>query len=774
MKTIALPPLIIATLSFYIGLYHLIIYFKGGVKYRKDLAFALACFFIGMNDIVIAFLYNSSTVAEGSFWQSKQPFFYSMGALLLIWFIHEYVNVGRKIPLRIFSAIIVSACVFTLFDSSPLSWQFDHPMVKTVHLPFDVEIVYNEIKGGPVTDLLSMTSIFSVLIFLAIATVKTYLLHRSKRKTFPFFLSFALLVLAASNDYAVYKQYYSSIYLFEYSYLGLILLMTTSLSKGVLESAFMRDALKSERDLLQSLLDNIPDLIYFKDKAKQYIRINKAFTSLPGVNAQEDILGKTDYEIFTREFAEKSFLDDEYIRATKQPIIGKIENETLPNGNSRWVSMTKVPILNDAGELDKIVGISRDITRIKLTSEALEKAKLAAESANRVKSQFLANMSHELRTPMNGIVGMLELALTSMSGKQQDFLKTARASAAELLDLLNKLLDFTDIENQNLGLAPVNFNLKQLIEETLDNFRPKAQLKRIDILCQINPDVPLLVKGDAVRLKQIFQELLDNSLKFTERGTITFSVDLPDEFRKNVISRKCNIDQIVLQFSIADTGIGIPKDKVEFIFDCFYQVDGTFTRRYGGTGIGLSISRKLIHLMGGEIRVESETDRGSTFHFTINVDKVELKQAVEPQEPAVVVLEKKNYTILIVEDNIINQKVTSMILVNVGHQTLIANNGVEALDILTRNSHIDLILMDIQMPEMDGFETTRRIRSGSVPAIDPEIPIIALTAHASKSDRDKCLSFGMNDFLTKPVEPESLFRAIEQVTVVSVNAAQQA
>ena len=766
MNTIALPPLIIATLSFYIGLYHLIIYIKGGAKYQKDLTFAFACFFIGLNDIVIAMLYNSSSVAEGSFWQTKQPFYYGLGALFLIWFIHDYAQVGRKKPLKVFSIFILSSCLFTLIDKSPLSWRFDQSEVKIIHLPFNKIVTYYEIGGGPVTDLLSMAVIVSVLVFLAMATVKTYREHLSKKKTLPFLMSFALLILAASNDYAVYQKYYEFIYLFEYSYLALILLMTFSLSKGVLESAFMKDALKSERDLLQSLLDNIPDLIYFKDKASKYIRINKAFASLLGVNSQDEILGKTDYHVFTREFAEKSHQDDEYIQLSKQSIVGKIENETLPNGNNRWVSITKVPIINNEGELDKIVGISRDITRIKLTTEALEKAKLAAESANRVKSQFLANMSHELRTPMNGIVGMVELALTTNSDKQKEFLKTAKTSANELLELLNKLLDFTDIENQNLGLTPVNFNLKQLVDEVLEKIKPNALLKRIELIHDIKPDVPLRLKGDANRLKQILNELLDNALKFTDQGSISFSVDINEEYRKTVISRNSDIEQYVLQFSISDTGIGIPVEKRKDVFDCFYQVDGSFTRRFGGTGIGLSISKKLINLMGGEIWVESEVGKGSMFHFTIKVDKVEIAQTVEPKEPKVIVLEKKNYNVLLVEDNIINQRVTSMILENEGHEATIANNGVEALEVLSKENNIDLVLMDIQMPEMDGYEATHRIRSGADTNINPDIPIIALTAHASKSDRDKCLEMGMNDFLTKPVEPDSLFESIEKLMAV--------
>lgn len=766
MDKSAIPPLIIAALSFYIGLYHFIIYIKGGAKYQKDLTFAVACLFIGLNDIVISMLYNAGSVAEGSFWQTKQPFYYSLGALFLIWFIHDYAGVGKKRPLKILSIFIVTASFFTLIDKSSLSWQLDKSEVKIIHLPFNKIITYYEIAGGPITDLLSMTVIISVLVFLAMATIKTYKEHRSKKKTLPFILSFALLILAATNDYAVYQKYYEFIYFFEYSFLGLILLMTFALSKGVLESAFMKDALKSERDLLQSLLDNIPDLIYFKDNKSKYIQINKAFASLLGVSSQEEIVGKTDYNVFTREFAEKSHQDDEYIRLSKQAIVGKIENETLPNGNNRWVSMTKVPILDNEGELDKIVGISRDISRMKLTAEALEKAKLAAESANRVKSQFLANMSHELRTPMNGIVGMVELALTANSDKQQEFLRTARASANELLELLNKLLDFTDIENQNLGLAPIDFNLKQLIDDVMENIKPNAKLKRIELIHEIKPDVPLQVKGDASRLKQIISEILDNALKFTDRGSIHLSVDINEEYRKTVISRKSDIEQYVLQFSIADTGIGIPLEKMENVFDCFYQVDGSFTRRFGGTGIGLSISKKLINLMGGEIWVDSKVGRGSTFHFTIKLDKTEILQPLEQVEPEVVVLEKKNFTILLVEDNIINQKVTSMILENEGHKAYIANNGVEALNILSKEKDIELVLMDIQMPEMDGYEATHRIRSGEDSKINSDIPIIALTAHASKSDRDKCLEMGMNDFLTKPVEPESLFESIEKLMSV--------
>lgn len=437
------------------------------------------------------------------------------------------------------------------------------------------------------------------------------------------------------------------------------------------------------------------------------------------------------------------------------------------DGSVRWISTTIVPRRDASGRMIAYDGLIVDITERRRIKNELQRAKDAAEAASKAKSEFMANMSHEIRTPMNAILGLTKLVLRrDLSAEQREFLEGVMDAGASLMQIINDVLDFSKIEAGRLDLESDPFALRPLLDKIMKSFAHQARSKGVALKLHVDASVPDALQGDPGRLRQVIVNLVGNALKFTRQGVVELSV-WPQPPVQSGEEGDARVEITRLLFMVRDTGIGIARDKLESIFESFTQADSSTTKLFGGTGLGLAISKKLIGMMRGDIWVESEPDKGATFKFTAVFTPPPSDEAEACGTAAQAVSAERwgvgghmPLRILVAEDDRMNQMFAKTFLKDAGHTVAIAANGKQAVE-MVGVEHYDLILMDISMPVMDGLEAIRVIRSSRSGAFNPDIPIVAMTAHALKGDRERFLAAGANGYIAKPVELDELIRAVE-------------
>ena len=652
----------------------------------------------------------------------------------------------------------------------------------------------------------------------------------------------------------------------------------------VTERHQMEEQLAYERDLLNAILENVPDRIFIKDTESRFIKGSAALARRLGLESVDEMIGKNDYDFHPADQAKDFHEDEQRVILTGKPLVNKVEKQTDSSGRPIWASVTKVPFTNRTGIVTGIIGISRDITALKLAEQESGRARDLALEAAQMKAQFLAVMSHEIRTPMNGIIGMIDLLLDSdLSDEQREYAGTVRTSADALLEILNDILDLTKIEAGRLELEKEKFSIRQVVEEAVELHALRAESNDIELNCHIPAELDGHFRGDAGRLRQILLNLVSNAVKFTDAGEVQASVSQVGETAEGV----------EIQFTVRDTGIGITPEVREKIFDAFRQADGSTNRRYGGTGLGLSISRQLTEMMGGELWLESELGTGSTFYFTALLERADTIPPPPPTElngqqlllivpndfariaigeyaaqwkmeiasvasgkdarkwlkknnaPKLILLDLslrdvdcldlvreiqsheqhqsakiillttrrhkvdpgmlrtlgvagtvlkpvrwerlhmallsaltgksttpkitigtdashfRSLRVLVAEDNPINQRVATLQLTKLGHQVELRDDGQGVLD--AELDEFDVVLMDCQMPNIDGYEATRQIRQREQSDADREpMYIIAMTANTQADDRAACLEAGMDNFISKPVQLGELENALNK------------
>ena len=514
------------------------------------------------------------------------------------------------------------------------------------------------------------------------------------------------------------------------------------------------ERLEHEQFLLRTLMDNLPDRIYFKDAQSRFLRNSRAHLRTFGLTDQQAALGKTDHDFFTEEHARQAYEDEQRLMQSGVPMTVE-EKETWPDGSLTWALSTKLPLRDEQGKIVGTFGISRDITDRKRAEEAMRSAKEAAEEASRIKSQFLANMSHELRTPLNSVIGFAGILLKnkggSLSPTELNFLERIQANGKHLLVLINEILDLSKIEARKVELQIAPVALEVLVRETIAQQEGLVRDRPVELRADLPPTVtPIL--ADAEKLRQVIINLIGNALKFTERGSVTVRVVTATD------------DPKPLRIDVVDTGIGIPREKLGVIFEAFQQADAGTARKYGGTGLGLTISQALCQLMGFRIEVSSEVGQGSTFSVLLGPQPARAAGAApaRPEKKAAAgpasvgpPSDLRGKLLLVIDDESDSRVLLTNLLEEFGCQVIVANSGEQGLR-MAREFRPQIITVDLLMPQMDGANVIRALKA------DPELSAIPLVVVSIVAEERRGSILGSVDILEKPAAREELLAALER------------